>query len=108
MPCNSIVLNTVEFGKIGDHDLMEKALAGKFGKVYRRGNSFTFTVNGRTVTLTAGGELESEYMSESSLRNLTGDIKRAYSRESVKASAKRFGWLIQPGSDEDNFTIIKN
>lgn len=96
----------MEFGKIGDHDLMEKALKEKYGSVTRYGTTYMFMVNGRRVTL-RGNELESDYLGTAQLQQVTSDIKKAYSRESVKASAKRFGWLVQPGADEDHFVIVK-
>jgi len=106
MPCDSVVLNTVELDKVGDHDLLEKALAGEFGTVRRNGTTMTFTYQGRTVTI-RNGRAESS-LSESTLQQLVGQVKQAYSREAVHMAAKRFGWMIKPGRDKNNFTVVKN
>lgn len=105
MPCNSVVLNTVELDKIADHDLLEKALKAQYGQVYRTGTTMSFMVAGRRVTI-RNGEAESD-MSTGALQKLVGDVKQAYSREAVKMAAKRFGWIIKPGKDANHFQVIK-
>jgi hypothetical protein len=93
MPCWGVRLNTVELENVGDHDLLESALTTEYGSVYRRGQNFDFTAHGYSVTL-RGGELTSQ-MPTAQLQTVAGAIKVAYSRASVLASAKRFGWTVK-------------
>lgn len=93
MPCWGVRLNTVELQNVGDHDLLESALTTEYGSVYRRGLAFDFTAHGYSVTL-RDGELSSQ-MPSSQLATVAGAIKVAYSRASVMATAKRFGWTVK-------------
>ena len=105
MPCDSVITNTVDLGQIGDYDLLERALRLKFQSVDRIGKTFTFRVGFSYITISGGqvsGPLDREQLQE-----ITAQVKKAYSRETVKASAKRFGWIIEQGQDEDHFAVIK-
>ena len=109
MPCNSVITNSVDLEKIGDHDLFEKALLAMFGqgRVRRVGNNFTFNVDGVPVSIVAGRASSS--LPESRLTELVGQVKQAYSREVVKFAAKRFGWAVQQdGADAFAFTLTKS
>lgn len=106
MPCYSVVLNSVELDKIGDHDLLEKALKEQYGDVYRRGEAFDFVANGYSVTIRSG-EARSQ-MDTAQLQAVVGEIKQAYSRQTVYSAAKRFGWTVKKGKDLNNFVIVKN
>lgn len=106
MPCNTVQTNTVDLGKIDNHDLLEKALGAEFGQVTRIGKKFVFTVAGTSVTL-ADGALTSR-LSERQLMDVVARTKQSMSRETVKFAAKRFGWTVQPGANVNEFTIIKN
>lgn len=105
MPCDSVVLNTVELDKVGDHDLLEKALQGEYGAVQRNGTTFSFIADGYRVTI-RNGRASSE-MREGSLQQVVGKVKQSYSREAVKMAAKRFGWMIKPGKDANHFQVVK-
>lgn len=93
MPCWGVRLNTVELENVGDHDLLEEALKAEYGNVYRSGENFRFTAHGYAVSLDAG-ELTSQ-MGTSQLGTVAAAIKVAYSRASVMATAKRFGWTVK-------------
>ena len=106
MPCNTVQTNTVDLGKIKDHDLLEKSLKAEFGQVTRIGEKFVFQVGGTSVTL-ANGSATSR-LDEVRLMEVVGRVKQSMSRETVKFAAKRFGWTVQPGASANEFTIIKN
>lgn len=106
MPCNTVQTNTVELGKITAFDLLEKALKEEFGHASRHGSDrFMFAVDGRAVQL-QGGRATSTLPRER-LEVVVGRVKQAYSRESVKFAAKRFGWAVEKGADPNNFYIRK-
>jgi len=106
MPCDSVRLNTVELDKIADHDMLEKALTARYGRVQRNGTTYVFTAYGNRVTI-RDGRAESQ-LSTSSLQQLVGEVKQSYSSEAVKMAAKRFGWMIKPGKDAYHFQVVKS
>jgi hypothetical protein len=109
MPCNSVITNTVELSKVGDHDLFERTLQAMLGqgRVRRVGNNFAFSVDGVPVSVVAGRLVSS--LPESRLQELSGQIKQAYGKEVVKYAARRFGWVVQfEASDAFAFTATKS
>lgn len=109
MPCNTVVLNTVELDKIPNRELLLAALRATYGaqsvfdfsdaiQVHKVSRGERFRISGGTVTGTASVER---------LQEITGEIKRAYSRAVVELAAKRFGWTIQKSSDPRKFQIVK-
>lgn len=112
MPCDTIQTNTVDLSKITNHDLLEKALKADFELVrsdIKNGRHvFTVNVDGRSYAVQIqNGEITST-LPRAKLGAIADLVKQAYSREAVKASAKRFGWTIEKGTDLNNFTIVKN
>lgn len=106
MPCNTVQTNTVDLGKITNHDLLEAALKSEFGQVTKIGSKFVFAVDGTSVTL-SGGALTSRFSAER-LTEIAARAQRSMSRETLKYAAKKFGWLVQPGPTADEFVIVKN
>lgn len=107
MPCNTVILNTVEIGKVKDHDLMERALRAEFGTTVQRfpGDWFRFLADGTSVEL-SDGRLKSR-LGDQELQKVTGRVKQAVSREAVAQAARRFGWTVQKGADANHFSIVK-
>jgi len=80
-------------------------LQEKFKNVYRQGQVFSFHDGYDRITIRDGratGSVDTERLQE-----IVAQVKKAYSRETIKASAKRFGWIIEQGQDEDHFAVIK-
>lgn len=107
MPCNTIVTNTVEIGKVaqGHPDLLERALRGEFTEVTVRGSTFYFNADGRRVALTSGKA--SSTMDEMALQKVVGRINQSVAREAVRMAARRFGWATVAGADANHFSIRK-
>lgn len=107
MPCDSIVTNSVDLTNVGDHDLLEKTLKEVFGRVYRNGGRFEVQhASGYGITIIDGKA--SSPLSADTLAESVNLIKKEYSRNSVFATASRFKWLVKPGKDRYDFTIVKN
>jgi len=107
MPCNQVVTNTVELGKITALDLLEKALREEFGPTVSRHGSdrFNFVVDGWPVVLRGGRA--SSILGRAKLEAVVGRVKQSYAREAVKFAAKRFGWAVEKSADPNNFYIKK-
>lgn len=107
MPCNTIVTNTVELNNPNmDPALMEAAIREAFGNVSRYGERFTWRVDGYNVEL-SGGRLRSQ-LDATRLQDITGRVKREYSKEVQKFAAKRFGWALKFGADGYTFEMTKS
>jgi hypothetical protein len=113
MPCDSIVLNTVELEVAQKNpDLLLKALQEEFGYVDHNLGApegtrrwFRFYVDRATVTYD-GGELRSS-LPERRLKEIVGRIKQGYSRAAAISGAKKFGWTIKAGKDKNTFQVVK-
>ncbi len=107
MPCNLVVTNTVELKNVKDHDLLLKALVAEFGPAVRvnKSSDIVFTVDGRECTI-GGGVVYSTH-GRAALEGITGRVQQAYARESVFASARRFGWTVQKGASAYEFALVK-
>ena len=120
MPCNQIVTNTVNLGKVAtDHpELLEAALRTEFKDVSVRGDrigtihgtraqvsEFIFTSGGARVLLKDGRATST--LSEGRLQEVVGQVNRAVSRQAIALAARRFGWAVVPGADADHFQVVK-
>lgn len=91
MPCYTRINSTVEFGPATDAALLAAALRGLGYTVTQMGKNLSFArYDNDVVTGTyANGRMT---ISGTVDQNL---LKRAYSAEVVKSSAKRFGWQVK-------------
>jgi len=114
MPCDSIVLNTVELEVASkNEDILLEALKDEFGGYvdHNLGAApgtrrwFRFYVDGVQVTFD-GGKLVSS-LPEAKLQKVVGRIKQAYGRGAAKSAAKKFGWTVKAGKDKNKFEIVK-
>ena len=106
MPCDSVILNTVEMPKMHP-DLLTRALkALKATDVRTVGSTVYFTVDGQRYTL-RNGELEgSSYQDAQEVGAMADRLKNAYSHQVVQATAARNGWgLKQVGPN--NYVVQK-
>jgi hypothetical protein len=98
MPCDTIIINTVEF-KVENIDVLEKA-AAKIGLELRGDKKGKFFVlyNKTTNTYPAEidfetGKISSSRMEEKQLYSFSNSLKRSYSEAVIDEIAKRQKWL---------------
>jgi len=115
MPCDSIVLNTVELEVASkNEDILLEALKDEFGGYVDHNLGaeagegrrwFRFYVDGASVTFDRGKLVSS--LPEAKLQKVVGRIKQAYGRGAAKSAAKKFGWTVKAGKDKNKFEIVK-
>lgn len=105
MPCDTIQTVGVDLGKV-DPGLLTLALTELGLNPQKNGNRITF-YGGSYDTTTKTATLSSSRMAGTNAEELTAKIKRAYSAEVVKATAKRYGWQIKE-TEPYKFQVIKN
>jgi hypothetical protein len=90
MPCDSIVLNGVEVGKMHPA-LLKKALEALGARgVWQQENGYTyFELDGASCSIIKGRMSVPE-----GKEHLADKVKRAYSAEVVQYTAKRYNWTI--------------
>ena len=100
MPCDTISETEIEFGQHTDPELLKKAMTSLGFQVNatERVNDFTFA---NFNTYESGSFVSGKFsFNQSSTESNT--IKRAYSEQVVRASAKRFGWDLKEPKKEGN------
>lgn len=107
IPCNTVILNTVELETAGKNAArLKTAIESEFGgKCEVEGSAFMFLERGLTVRI-ENGAVRSPH-SETDLQKIVGRIKQAYSRETVASAMKRFGWAKGKSKNSNNFVIVK-
>lgn len=85
MPCDQVLLNSVDLGKMNG-ELLKRALEalGAYGSAHR------FTLQGVSCRISDGKLIVPE-----GSEHLADTLKRVYSAEVVKYTARRNGWAIK-------------
>jgi hypothetical protein len=98
MPCDTISETEVEFHQQTDPDLLKKALGALGFRTQQTQQGFTFT-NDRTYE---NGRFENGKFGFVQRGTSANAIKRGYSEQVVRASAKRFGWELKEAKTENS------
>jgi hypothetical protein len=99
MPCNTMQMTTVDIGKV-DHKIFMLAMANLGLNPRLQGDSIYFQ-NG--IYSIADKRLE---LRGSDIEMRTAEMKRAYSGEVVKSTAKKFGWQVKE-LGANKFQVVK-
>lgn len=91
MPCDQVLLNTVEFSDATDLDVLEEAFRAAGYSVYRLGNRITFSHPQKFGT----GYFQNGSMTVPESFGDMKEIKVQYSVASVKKSAAKMGWKVK-------------
>lgn len=108
MPCDTISTMGIDLGKV-DPELLFKALqALNLSPVkYEQMGRITWD-NGYYDLQTKQATIRTSAMQgEGSVESVTASIKRAYSAEVVKATAKKYGWQLKQTA-EFKYQVIKS
>lgn len=90
MPCDSVITMSVDLSKCGDPALLREAIESLFGTILEDGRFF---VQGRVFQyLSREKRIEGR---EDMVGKVSDQIKQAYAKKSVYASAKKMGWQVQ-------------
>jgi len=106
MPCDTINTVSLDLGK-HDPDLMFKALEALGKQPQKAGDVIRFQHNGYTCTLSKSGNLDMRGPAGRSYADDVNAIKRGYSAEIVKASAKKFGYTVTQDAKDKNKLHLK-
>jgi len=95
MPCDSIVLNEIEF-QATDRELLKKALEELGINVLRTLRDGTIVF--RTQSWSNGRITNDKIIIDEREADIVDKIKQRYSMQVVKAAAKRFNWNVKQTS----------
>jgi hypothetical protein len=101
MPCDQVILNQIELGKMNDA-LLRKALEALGARGLSVGSGAAWFILDGVRCQIVGGKLQVPEGSE----HLADKLKVAYSRETVKYTAKRNGWTLKE-TRPNVFAVIK-
>jgi hypothetical protein len=102
MPCNTVSVVSTDLGKM-DASLLVQGLRNAGFEVSDLKDTGRIFLDGASVREVSaygsmwieGGELKATSADGEKLKGLVSQIKRAYSAEVVKQTARRFGWQVK-------------
>jgi len=102
MPCNSIITQSVDLAKLTDQSLLESALR-EVGRVYVVGQGMYQLQWNASLYYVRDGQITGR---ADDIGIVADQIKRAYSKQAIYASAKKQGWAVKQTA-ENKFQIIR-
>jgi hypothetical protein len=107
MPCDQVILNSVEF-TVGNVELTKRAIKEVFGVEAQSsyGQSISFTsLDGQTYRIQDGRLTGGRRTGEKTLGGMADQIKQGVARQAVQQAASRYGWALQKGKQAGKYQL---
>lgn len=90
MPCDSIVINNIDFEAAKNHiDLLAESMRALGYTVTKVGNTLSFYGSGFSGTYSSG-----KFRVQEGFESRVDAIKQSFGKTVVRAAAKKFGWTV--------------
>lgn len=113
MPCDQVIINTVDVPKMNKALRKAAMRAAKFQNVreHSNGRVITFDYEGESYSLSDGVLRGLDGQSETEVGRVADLLKRQYSNQVVQLTARRNGWTLKPqgvnAAGEIRYQVIK-